>query len=142
MYNTLVVTDQTETPLLDLNVITFDQYLEDYPKLGETRTRIINLCDTEQYLSRGYYCSLLAESRQHRVLPSVNTINDLRFLDDADEGRLQPLLPKLGADLKLPVTLNIHFGWCAQEEWKRIARALFERYPSPLLCANLSQGAN
>ena len=90
MYNTLVVTDQTETPLLDLNVITFDQYLEDYPKLGETRTRIINLCDTEQYLSRGYYCSLLAESRQHRVLPSVNTINDLRFLDDADEGRLQP----------------------------------------------------
>ena len=142
MYNTLVVTDQTETPLLDLNVITFDQYLEDYPKLSETRTRIINLCDTEQYLSRGYYCSLLAESRQHRVLPSVNTINDLRFLDDADEGRLQPLLPKLGADLKLPVTLNIHFGWCAQEEWKRIARALFERYPSPLLCANLSQGAN
>jgi glutathione synthase/RimK-type ligase-like ATP-grasp enzyme len=142
MYNTLVVTDQTETPLLDLNVITFDQYLEDYPKLGEMRTRIINLCDTEQYLSRGYYCSLLAESRQHRVLPSVNTINDLRFLDDADEGRLQPLLPKLGADLKLPVTLNIHFGWCAQEEWKRIARALFERYPSPLLCANLSQGAN
>jgi len=56
MYNTLVVTDQTETPLLDLNVITFDQYLEDYPKLGEMRTRIINLCDTEQYLSHGYYC--------------------------------------------------------------------------------------
>lgn len=142
MYNTLVVTDQTEMPPLDFNVITFDQYLEDYPKLGEPRTRIINLCDTEQYLSRGYYCSLLAESRQHRVLPSVNTINDLRYFDDTDEGRLQPLLPKLGAKLELPVTLNIYFGWCAQEAWKRIARALFERYPSPLLCANLSQGAN
>lgn len=35
MYNTLVVTDQTEAPLLDLNVITFDQYLEDYPKLAK-----------------------------------------------------------------------------------------------------------
>jgi len=143
MYNTLVVTDQTETPPLDLNVITFDQYLEDYPKLGEPRTRIINLCDTEQYLSRGYYCSLLAESRQHRVLPSVNTINDLRYLDDADDDdRLQPLLPKLGAELELPVTLDIHFGWCAREPWKRIARALFERYPSPLLRAELSKGAD
>lgn len=142
MYNTLVVTDQTETPPLDLNVITFDQYLEDYPKLGEPRTRIINLCDTAQYLSRGYYCSLLAESRQHRVLPSVNTINDLRYLDDADDNRLQPLLPKLGGELELPVTLDIHFGWCADEALKRIARALFERYPSPLLRARLTQGAN
>lgn len=142
MYNTLVVTDPTETPPLDLNVITFDQYLEDYPKLDEPRTRIINLCDTAQYLSRGYYCSLLAESRQHRVLPSVNTINDLRYIDDADDDRLQPFLPKLGAELALPVTLNIHFGWCAQEALKRVARALFERYPSPLLRARLLQGAN
>jgi glutathione synthase/RimK-type ligase-like ATP-grasp enzyme len=142
MYNTLVVTDPTETPPLDLNVITFDQYLEDYPKLGEPRTRIINLCDTAQYLSRGYYCSLLAESRQHRVLPSVNTINDLRYLDDADDNRLQPLLPKLGEELALPLTLDIHFGWCADEALKRIARALFDRYPSPLLRARLTQGAN
>ncbi len=141
MYKTLVVTDQTETPPLDLNVITFDQYLEDFPKLGEPRTRIINLCDTEQYLSRGYYCSLLAESRQHRVLPSVNTINDLRYQDDQEE-RLQPLLPKMSASLEVPVDLNIYFGWCAQEAWKRVARALFERYPSPLLRASLSQGAN
>ena len=78
MYKTIVVTDQVETPDLGLTVITFDQYLKDYPKRDEPRTRIINLCDTEYYLSRGYYCSLLAESRQHRVLPSVNTINDLR----------------------------------------------------------------
>jgi len=142
MYKTLVVTDQTETPPLDLNVITFDQYLSDFPKLGEPRTRIINLCDTEHYLSRGYYCSLLAESRKHRVLPSVNTINDLRYQDDAEEGRLQPLLPKLGASLELPVELDIFFGWTAQEAWKKVARTLFERYPSPLLRAKLSSGAH
>ncbi|HBR95411.1 MAG TPA: carboxylate--amine ligase, partial [Opitutae bacterium] len=111
MYKTLVVTDQTETPPLDLNVITFEQYLSDYPKLGEPRTRIINLCDTEHYLSRGYYCSLLAESRKHRVLPSVNTINDLRYQDGGEEHRLQPLLPKLSADMEVPVVLNIYFGW-------------------------------
>lgn len=142
MYKTLVVTDQTETPPLDLNVITFDQYLSDFPKLGEPRTRIINLCDTEHYLSRGYYCSLLAESRKHRVLPSVNTINDLRYQDDSEEDRLQPLLPKLGASLELPVVLDIFFGWTAREDWKKVARTLFERYPSPLLRARLSQGTH
>ncbi|WPJ96067.1 RimK family protein [Coraliomargarita algicola] len=142
MYKTLVVTDQTETPPLDLNVITFEQYLSDYPKLGEPRTRIINLCDTEHYLSRGYYCSLLAESRKHRVLPSVNTINDLRYQDGGEEHRLQPLLPKLSADMEVPVVLNIYFGWTEREEWKKVARAVFERYAAPLLRASLSRGVH
>jgi glutathione synthase/RimK-type ligase-like ATP-grasp enzyme len=140
MYKTLVVTDQAETPPLDLNVITFEQYLSDYPKLGEPRTRIINLCDTEYYLSRGYYCSLLAESRQHRVLPSVNTINDLRFQEDNEDSRLQPLLPKLSAEQAFPIVLNIYFGWIADEMWKKVARSIFERFPSPILCVHLSPG--
>lgn len=78
MHTTLIVVDPAEIVPPNFQVISFDQYLSDYPKLDEPRTRVINLCDTEHYLSRGYYCSLLAESRQHRVLPSVNTINDLR----------------------------------------------------------------
>lgn len=142
MYKTLVVTDQTETPPLDLNVITFEQYLSDYPKLGEPRTRIINLCDTEHYLSRGYYCSLLAESRKHRVLPSVNTINDLRYQDGEDSQLLQPLLPKIDAEMEIPVQLNIYFGWTECEAWKKVARALFEHYPAPLLSACLSRGTH
>lgn len=141
MYNTIIVTDQSETPPLNLAVITFDQYLSDYPKLGEPKTRIINLCDTEHYLSRGYYCSLLAESRQHRVLPSVSTINDLRYQDDKDE-RVQPLLPKITGHLDEPVTLDIFFGWIPLDEWKKIARSLFELYPSPYLKASLTRGEN
>jgi glutathione synthase/RimK-type ligase-like ATP-grasp enzyme len=144
MYKTIVVTDQAETPSLDINVITFDQYLSDYPKLGEPRTRIINLCDTEHYLSRGYYCSLLAESRKHQVLPSLSTINDLRYQDDADE-RLQPLrplLPKIVGSLDVPVTLDIFFGWTQSGEWKKVGRTLFERYATPFLRATLSRGEN
>jgi len=144
MYKTIVVTDQAETPSLDLTVITFDQYLSDYPKLGEPKIRIINLCDTASYLSRGYYCSLLAESRQHRVLPSVNTINDLRYQDDAAE-RKQPLLsliPKIMGNLDEPIVLNIFFGWTPLDEWKKIARSLFERYASPWLKATLSRSEN
>jgi glutathione synthase/RimK-type ligase-like ATP-grasp enzyme len=35
------------------------------------------LCRSYRYLSVGYYCSLLAEARRHRVIPSVRTLNDL-----------------------------------------------------------------
>ncbi len=137
MYKTIIVTDQEETPDLNLNIIPFDQYLSDFPKLGEQRTRIINLCDTARYLSRGYYCSLLAESRKHRVLPSINTINDLRHFEGSEE-RLKPLqayLPKMEGELQVPDLLNIYFGWTQNEEWKKLARLLFDRYPSPILQA-------
>ena len=39
--------------------------------------RVLNLCRSYRYLSVGYYCSLLAEARRHRVIPSVCTLNDL-----------------------------------------------------------------
>ncbi|PXA04112.1 carboxylate--amine ligase [Coraliomargarita sinensis] len=136
MYTTLVVTDSgTELSEVDLKVIPFEQYLADYPKLGEPRTRIINLCDTERYLSRGYYCSLLAESRKHQALPSVNTINDLRQLEDAEELRLlwsslAPLVPK---DVKTKRRLFIYFGQVEEAEWLVFGRAVFDRFPAPAL---------
>ncbi|MFT4900948.1 MAG: glutathione synthase/RimK-type ligase-like ATP-grasp enzyme [Lentimonas sp.] len=141
MYKTIVVTDQAEMPSLDLEVISFDQYVTDYPKLGELRTRIINLCNTDQYLSRGYYCSLLAESRQHQVLPSVNTINDLRHLNDTNESsQLAPLLlPKISLGLEHPMELLIYFGWTSVVQCSQVARSLFERFPSPILKALLTR---
>ncbi len=108
MSKTLIVLDEAEDLELEdkeLSTISFEQYLTDYPRHDEPRTRVINLCDTEHYLSRGYYCSLLAESRTHRVLPSVNTINDLRLKEDGMENSLQALLPKLKDELELPVEL-------------------------------------
>ncbi|HEX4975762.1 MAG TPA: RimK-like ATPgrasp N-terminal domain-containing protein, partial [Pseudomonadales bacterium] len=85
MYKTIVVVDSDDTEIQSyfekdpvLLVISFQRYLTDYPKLNEPKTRVINLCDTAHYLSKGYYCSLLAEARQHKVLPSVKTVNDLR----------------------------------------------------------------
>ena len=52
-------------------VISFDTYLHEHPIKGQKKTRIINLCDTDRYLSKGYYCSLLAEASSHKVIPTV-----------------------------------------------------------------------
>jgi len=58
------------------DVLTFDQYLQ-FSAPAASRVRVINLCQSARYLSRGYYCSLLAEARGHNVVPSVMTLNDL-----------------------------------------------------------------
>ena len=53
---------------------------------------MINLCRSYKYLGHGYYCSLLAEARGHKVIPSVRTISELTkkslyglALDDLDK---------------------------------------------------------
>lgn len=142
MHNTLLVVDQPDS-LEDcpFERISFDRYLSEYPKLGEQRTRVINLCDTDPYLSRGYYCSLLAEARQHKVIPGVITINDLRTADASSAGSLnlrKQHMPAL-AD-KNPQTEWVFFGWTAQESWRRLAQNVFERYPAPLLRVTLKSG--
>lgn len=78
MLSTLFVVDQNADILpLNDNVVTFETYLQEYPKLGESKLRVINLCDSRRYLSQGYYCSLLAEARNHQALPNVKVINEL-----------------------------------------------------------------
>ncbi len=146
MYKTIIVVDSDDLLMEGeaFSVISFETYLSDYPKANEPKTRIINLCDTEHYLSRGYYCSLLAEARQHKVLPNVSTINDLRELaTTSTAGIALPLPAKLfpidGGNKT--IEMLTFFGWTESEPWKKLARELFEKYPAPILkfCISLDQ---
>ncbi|WP_410968044.1 RimK-like ATPgrasp N-terminal domain-containing protein, partial [Salmonella sp. SAL04281] len=60
------------------DVVTAQEYLE-LPIDDDTgkRVQVINLCRHYKYLRHGYYCSLLAEARGHKVIPSVRTISEL-----------------------------------------------------------------
>lgn len=54
-----------------------DAYLEGQgDSLDEGRV-VVNLCRSFQYLSKGYYVSLVAEARHQRVLPSLEKIESL-----------------------------------------------------------------
>ncbi|WP_193048833.1 RimK family protein [Pseudoalteromonas undina] len=122
MFKTLIVVDNNEQALaLSFeNVITFNTYLRDYPKRNEPKTRIINLCDSSQYLSKGYYCSLLAEARKHQVLPSVKTINALR------SGQA----PTLNTG---QIDGAVYFGNAFNELQSKAAKSIFKQYPAPIL---------
>jgi|TARA_R110001606_G_scaffold92017_3_gene204897 glutathione synthase/RimK-type ligase-like ATP-grasp enzyme len=122
VFKTLIVVDNNEQALAHSfeNVITFNTYLRDYPKHNEPKTRIINLCDSSQYLSKGYYCSLLAEARKHQVLPSVKTINALR--------NGQTLMLNVGH-----LDDALYFGHAVNELQNKAAKAVFKQYPAPIL---------
>ncbi|WP_166263777.1 RimK family protein [Marinobacter caseinilyticus] len=129
------------------DVLTFDQYLQ-FTAPASSRVRVINLCQSARYLSRGYYCSLLAEARGHHVVPSVITLNDLSRkglfsleLEELDASVLQWLEASGAAvkpgdddrDATHQVRIRTYFGQAEHDDLKPVARALFERFPCPIL---------
>ena len=121
------------------NVVSATDYLKDAtPGDSEDRVQVINLCRSYRYLGVGYYVSLLAEARGHRVIPSVRTINDLRRrslygldVDDLSQ-RLSRFVPDGGHDVT-DVSLLVYFGQTGHAPLADIARQVFEAFPCPIL---------
>jgi glutathione synthase/RimK-type ligase-like ATP-grasp enzyme len=104
----------------------------------EQRTQVINLCRSYKYLGLGYYVSLLAEARGHKVIPSVRTINDLRRrslygidIEDLNQ-KLTRFLPDGSRDAT-DFGLLVYFGRTNYAPLQDLARQLFEAFPCPLL---------
>ncbi len=138
MFNTLFIIDDNSEQISQklIKTIDFETYLQDYPKLNSVKIQIINLCNTERYLGQGYYCSLLAEARQHRVLPTVKTINSLRVFLDKEGGMILIETPSKVKSKMNPPELTTHvicMGEVADENWKALAKRIFQQYQAPLL---------
>lgn len=96
------------------------------------------------YQSEGYYCSLLAQARKHKVIPSIETLNQLDGIT----------LLKINNSLQRHCNcrhnldkeaanggyqLDLFFGKCQDSTLQRFARAVFEQYPAPLLRITISK---
>ena len=104
----------------------------------DERTHVLNLCRSYKYLGTGYYVSLLAEARGHKVMPSVRTVNDLRRrslygVDIEDlNAKLTNFLPAGGRDTT-DFGILVYFGETAYPALQDLARQVFESFPCPLL---------
>ena len=104
----------------------------------EKRAAVFNLCRDLSYGSLGYYVSLLASARGHRPLPSIGTLRDLgagpavRALADEIDDLVQTQLAQLKSD---QFELSVYFGHNTAARYDRLARALFNAFPAPLLRA-------
>lgn len=146
MQRTLIVIDELKDwkpyyPSED--VISADDYLFGEYRHLPTGTRVINLCRSYRYLSIGYYCSLLAEARRHRVIPTVRTINDLarRSIYGIETGSLEELLQKpmqrAGAPQNERRTLSVFFGESLDPDLAELGRQVFDVFGAPLLQVEL-----
>ncbi|MCB9837701.1 MAG: RimK family protein [Phycisphaeraceae bacterium] len=117
-------------------------YLSD-PAFAEGAGRkVFNLCRSFRYQAAGYYVSLLAEARGHRPLPSVSAIQDLRLApvlkivsQDLDE-LIQSNLRRIRSD---EFDLSIYFGHNLAAGHDRLALAIFNAFPAPLLRARFER---
>ena len=110
--------------------------------------RVVNLSRDCVYLGTGYYASLLAEARGHKVIPSVRTILDLgrKSLYRFALPELDAVLAKQLAHLAEPPTesvrLLIAFGTTEDARFGELARAVFDRFRHPLLAVSMRPSNN
>lgn len=126
----------------DVEVITPSEYIsgKDYEDTGAMK--VINLCKSYQYQSLGYYVSLLAEARKHKVLPGVSTIQDLRFpsILREDSQDFDNLIQSSFKDVRTDkVEFDIYFGITQEEELNDLAKQLFQYIQAPCLIATFTK---
>ncbi len=111
--------------------------------IGDNQTlKVINLCRSYRYLGLGYYVSLLAEARRHRVIPSVRTMLDLSrktiyqlITEELDEDLAKHLKRSHGDQ----IDFTLYFGHAQQPDLQPLGNVLFERFPAPVLRVQLQR---
>ena len=128
-------------------VITTSDYLA-RPKLfaGGGRAKIINLSRSYNYQSKGYYASLLAEARGHRIIPSVETMLELRerklyeqSLPDLQEALTAPPIARAPTRRRLSIFCSA--SACRPDpRFEAFGRLLFDWYRCPAIEVTITPG--
>ncbi|MDF1528878.1 MAG: RimK-like ATPgrasp N-terminal domain-containing protein, partial [Sedimenticola sp.] len=121
-------------------VVTAAEYLKDPVWQQKRGLRIVNLCRSQKYLGEGYYCSLLAEARGHKVIPSVRTLRDLSRkslysleTEDLDK-QVQRILGRRHKGVETTsFSVTMMFGNSPLKDFQPLARELFELFRAPLM---------
>lgn len=123
----------------EVEVVAADRYLGEPSSVAQPRVRVINLCRSLRYQRTGYYVSLLAEARDHRPMPTVGTLQELRSaavvrsVNEELRELIQKSLRTLGSDT---FTLSIYFGRNVATRHEALAAALFRAFQAPLMRAH------
>lgn len=136
----LVVVDKAEDFPWDMpgcRVVTARDYVREPVPPRASSVRVVNLCRDHSYLSLGYYCSLLAEGRGHKTIPSIEVMLDLHW-----KRLLRIALPEVsdlvGKTFKAPadagpVTAHIYFRQSDDARLAEVARRIFDLFRCPIL---------
>ena len=126
-------------PREGLNLITAEEFLSQAQKEGKQPARVINLCRNYNYLSAGYYCSLLAEARGQLPMPTVADVlsmakkNLYSFALPEMESILNKITSRISSPPEEPFDLYFFFGRSSDPRFKRLAAECFDIFRYPIL---------
>ena len=119
-------------------LVAAQEYLTGERFVSMRRARVFNLCRSYAYQSVGYYVSLLAEARGQKPIPSVTTMQDLRLAPVVRvvSRELGDLIERSLSHVESTTfVLDVYFGRSIDSRYGRLARALYNHFPAPLLRA-------
>jgi glutathione synthase/RimK-type ligase-like ATP-grasp enzyme len=131
---------QHETPH---KVMRIRDYLTTPNLFTGRRPNIINLARSYSYQTEGYYASLLAEARRHRVAPTVQAMVELR-----QKSLYAHAVPELEAALQRDVEAGaapvekmlVAFTTTQPRGYERFAKLLFDWFRAPVIEAEVAGG--
>lgn len=138
----VVLVDRPEDltiPPEGLRVMRTRDYLTQPTSFGDETVRIVNLSRDLVYLGQGYYASLLAEARGHRVIPSAAAILSLKERGRSWTGMravervLLRTLARIKETPEASFSIDAYFGRTADPRYERVAREAFDRFRAPIL---------
>ncbi len=139
MSNKLIIKEENEDWFQlppDVEVITPGEYFSNPAYQKTKQLKVVNLCKSYSYQSLGYYVSLLAEARGHKVMPEISKLQEFRFpslmkedAEDFDE-LIQQQLKKQSDD---KFEIYVCFGEVQEKKFDRIGTLLFNLYQVPIL---------
>ncbi len=124
---------------LNVRLLSASEYLSQ-PKTSEGVRQIVNLCPVDEYLSQGYYVSLLARARAQRSMPNIDTVTGLiwKYLYRNFLGELTDLVKKRIPDAirdgeANELAIQVYFGQTDLEWARRMAARAYRLFPAPIL---------
>ena len=119
-----------------VKVVSSRSYITDPEFQSLKNVRIFNLSNSYQYQKMGYYVSLLASARDHRVIPNVTTLRDfsslalIRSLSGYIDESIQKSLKNVEGN---KLSLFIYFGQSVNTKYRLLAQKLYHLFEAPLL---------
>jgi len=98
--------------------------------------KVFNMCRSYGYQTDGYYVSLLAAARGHKVYPGIRTIQEtkslsvVKIITEDFEDLIQKSLKSIQSS---KFSLNIYFGNCITHKYNELAQKIFKQFLAPLL---------
>ena len=138
----IVASAADDLPELRDRVIEADHYLSSGGVQPHEAT-VVNLCRSYRYRSKGYYVSLVADARGHRVLPPIESLEELsepyglfRVLREAGVPTLDVAELKTWKPTDAPngsAESLVMFGQTTDPRFEHAARAAYRAWPIPVL---------